>query len=74
MCLIEFIFSPHMCPEPKPRSLLCTNFAMRYSKNNHSRIQDLKLIFSRFNPTLVFYPDRINDCYLSCEFLVSLSK
>lgn len=72
MYLILFLFSPHKCPDPKPRSLMCTNFAMRFAKNIHSRKLDQRLIHSRFCPTRMFHLDDEDEAYYtSCEFLVS---
>ncbi|XP_025420180.1 protein mahjong isoform X4 [Sipha flava] len=64
------LFVPHKCPDPKPRSAMCTNFAMRFSKNIHSRKLDQRLIHSRFCPTLMFRMDNDDEAYFTCsEFL-----
>lgn len=74
MYLIIFLYSPHKCPDPKPRSSMCTNFAMRFSKNIHSRKLNQRLIHSRFCPTRNFHMDDEEAYFTCCEFLVSLFK
>ncbi|XP_050525532.1 protein mahjong isoform X2 [Daktulosphaira vitifoliae] len=63
------LFVPHKCPDPKPRNLMCTNFAMRFSKNIHSRKLDQRLIHSRFCPTRMFRIDDDEGYFTCCEFL-----
>ncbi|CAH1724928.1 DDB1- and CUL4-associated factor 1 isoform X2 [Aphis gossypii] len=63
------LFVPHKCPDPKPRSSMCTNFAMRFSKNIHSRKLNQRLIHSRFCPTRMFHMDDEEAYFTCCEFL-----
>ncbi|XP_050427113.1 protein mahjong isoform X2 [Adelges cooleyi] len=63
------LFVPHKCPDPSPRNLMCTNFAMRFSKNIHSRRLDQRLIHSRFCPTRMFRLDNEDGYFTCCEFL-----
>lgn len=70
--LITFVYSPHKCPDPKPRSSMCTNFAMRFSKNIHSRRLDQRLIHSRFCPVRMFHMDDDDAYFTCCEFIVSI--
>lgn len=71
--MVPFMYRPHKCPDPKPRSSMCTNFAMRFSNNIHSRRLDQRLIHSRFCPTRMFHLDDDDEGYFTCcEFLVGL--
>lgn len=72
--LFKFSCSPHKCPDPKPRNSMCTNFAMRFSKNIHSRKLNQRLLHSRFCPTRMFHMDDEDAYFTCCEFLVSLQK
>ncbi|XP_008184180.1 DDB1- and CUL4-associated factor 1 isoform X1 [Acyrthosiphon pisum] len=63
------LFVPHKCPDPKPKSSMCTNFAMRFSKNIHSRKLNQRLIHSRFCPTRNFHMDDEEAYFTCCEFL-----
>ncbi|VVC46311.1 Hypothetical protein CINCED_3A010795 [Cinara cedri] len=64
------LFVPHKCPDPKPRNSTCTNFAMRFAKNIHSRRLDQRLIHSRFCPIRMFHMDDDEEAYFTnCEFL-----
>lgn len=60
----------------KPKSSVCTNFAMRFAKNISSRKLDQKLIHSHFYPTHTFSSPNVeffevNKHFTCCTFLVS---
>ncbi|XP_029345725.1 DDB1- and CUL4-associated factor 1-like [Acyrthosiphon pisum] len=63
------LFLPHKCPGPNPRSSMLKNFAMRFSKNIHSRKLNQRLIHSRFCPTRCFTLDDEYSNLTCCEFL-----
>lgn len=74
--IVLFIISlsPHKCPDPKPRNTMCTNFAMRFSNNIHSRKLNQRLIHSRFCPTRMFHMSD-EEAYFTCvEYLVSFNN